>query len=64
MPANKAFRFQIENHGRLYYSDRTSVPADCAAQRIDLVRANFYGAMWASCSKRKADRDDVVAPVR
>ncbi len=64
VPVDKSFRFQIENHGRLYYSDRTSVPADCATRRIDLTRANFYGAMWASCSKRTADRDDIVAPVR
>ena len=61
-PVGKAFRFQLENHGKLYYSDETTIPARCASLRVDLTRANFYGAMWASCSKRKSDRDEVVTP--
>lgn len=58
-PVDKAFKFQVENYGKVYYSDRTRIPADCAGHRVDLTRANFYGSMWTKCSKRAADRDDV-----
>jgi hypothetical protein len=62
VPADKAFQFQIENYGTLFYSDRMVMPDDCPSRRVDLIRPTFYGSMWAKCSKRRADRDDIVDP--
>ena len=63
-PVGKSFLYQIENHGTLFYADRMTIPTTpCPTGRVDLVRPNFYGSMWAKCSKRKnTDRDDVVTP--
>ena len=61
-PATKMFKFQIENHNKVFYSDRMTMPDTCATGRVDLIRPTFYGSMWAKCSKRKkVDGDDVVA---
>lgn len=64
VPVGKSFMYQIENHGALFYSDRMTVPTTpCPTGRVDLTRPNFYGSMWANCSKRKTtDRDEVVTP--
>lgn len=62
-PTDKPFEYQIENHGKLFYSDRMTMPATCASGRVDLTRPTFYGSMWANCSKRKKiDRDETVTP--
>ncbi|HVK88095.1 MAG TPA: hypothetical protein VM513_28440 [Kofleriaceae bacterium] len=63
-PVGKSFTYHIENHGTPFYSDRMTIPTTpCATGRVDLTRPNFYGSMWANCSKRKnTAKDDVVTP--
>jgi hypothetical protein len=63
-PIGKSFKYQIENHGKLFYSDRMTIPTTpCPTGRVDLTRPNPYGSMWARCSKRtNTDRDEVVTP--
>lgn len=62
VPVGKRFRFQVENHGRSWFVDRTTLDPACKSARLDLFGPNFYGAMWATCSKRTATTTD--EPVR
>lgn len=62
LPADHRPMIAIENYGRTYAAWRQR-PTTCPSGVLDLVGPNFYGAMYAQCSKRRhLDRDERVAP--
>lgn len=60
VPVATQFRYQLENYGRLFRSDRTSIDNSCKSHRIDLTAQNWYTAINTKCSKRTTN-DEVIA---
>lgn len=62
LPVDHAPRITVENHGAPYASWRLRAgDRRCASGVLDLRGPNFYGAVYATCSRRAhLDRDDRV----
>lgn len=51
-------RITVENYGRAYASWLFAATTPCRSGVFDLVGPNFYGAIYAKCSKRNPARDE------
>ncbi len=58
LPADRAVRVTIENFGRSYASWRQPPVATCRSGVLDIVGPNFYGAIYARCSRRAHTHDE------
>lgn len=58
LPADHAPRIAVENYGRTFAAWTQRATEPCASGVLDLVGPNFYGAMYATCSRRDHARDE------
>ena len=58
LPTDHSPRVVVENYGRAYATFRIERVRSCRSGVVDLVGPNFYGAMYAHCSRRDHARDE------